>query len=100
MQVGDRFIPVRSAMNWGVANYLLTHKPEPVMAVSPSKRLYSNLLKHALDIDTTRILAFHVKPPGSMQGHVAENYSCPIKLVCGSSDLFSVGGTEIYLSFN
>ncbi|KAL4186563.1 hypothetical protein AMTRI_Chr09g14710 [Amborella trichopoda] len=67
--VGDRFIPVRAAMDMDVSSYLLRSKNRnSEMVVSPSKeeyrkRLANIVLKdHNTSENHTRILQFHAKP--------------------------------------
>lgn len=67
MQIGDRFIPVRSAMDFDMAHYLLSQgrkeKENAEVASSPSKEAYKKQLAEALNMNRTRILAFKAKPP-------------------------------------
>ncbi|XP_061372122.1 cell division cycle 20.2, cofactor of APC complex-like [Gastrolobium bilobum] len=62
----DRFIPNRSAMDFGYAHYMLTEgrkiKEKPAVT-SPSQEAYRKLLAEALNMNRTRILAFKNKPP-------------------------------------
>lgn len=64
----DRFIPNRSAMDFGYAHYMLTEgrkggKENPVVT-SPSREAYQQQLADAVNMtNRTRILAFKNKPP-------------------------------------
>ncbi|XP_061357429.1 cell division cycle 20.1, cofactor of APC complex-like [Gastrolobium bilobum] len=64
----DRFIPNRSAMDFGYAHYMLTEgrkiKRNPTAEViSPARELYRKRLAEALNMNRTRILEFKNKPP-------------------------------------
>ncbi|KAM0842859.1 hypothetical protein ACQ4PT_058091 [Festuca glaucescens] len=63
---GDRFIPVRSAMDMDMAHYLLTEPRKDTKNAatpSPAKEAYRKLLAEKLFNNRTRILAFRNKPP-------------------------------------
>lgn len=67
----DRFIPNRSAMDFGYAHYMLTEgrkgKENPTVT-SPSRQAYQKQLAEAVNInDRTRILAFKNKPPAKVE---------------------------------
>jgi cell division cycle protein 20 (cofactor of APC complex) len=63
----DRFIPNRSAMDFGYAHYMLTEgtkEKENSTVMSPSRTAYQKLLAEAANMNgRTRILAFKNKPP-------------------------------------
>lgn len=62
----DRFIPNRSAMDFGYAHYMLTEgrrQTENPADTSPSKEAYRKLMAETLNVNRTRILAFKNKPP-------------------------------------
>ncbi|XWS59328.1 hypothetical protein CRYUN_Cryun08bG0112400 [Craigia yunnanensis] len=65
----DRFIPNRSAMDFGYALYMLTEGRKrigkPDVVGSPSTKAYQKRLAEALNMNRTRILAFNNKPPTS-----------------------------------
>ncbi|XP_058752747.1 cell division cycle 20.1, cofactor of APC complex-like [Vicia villosa] len=69
----DRFIPNRSAMDFGYAHYMLTEgRKENNISVpeviSPSTQAYRKRLAEACDLnERTRILAFKNKPPSRLQ---------------------------------
>ncbi|XP_022746692.1 cell division cycle 20.2, cofactor of APC complex-like [Durio zibethinus] len=62
----DRFIPNRSAMDFGYAHYMLTEGRKgigkPHVVGSPSREAYKKRLSEALNMNRTRILAFKNKP--------------------------------------
>ncbi|KAI3424513.1 ANK_REP_REGION domain-containing protein [Psidium guajava] len=62
----DRFIPNRSAMDFGYAHYMLTEgrqgRENPAV-ISPSREAYQMRLAEALGMNRTRILSFKNKPP-------------------------------------
>lgn len=65
-QSGDRFIPDRSAMDFDVAQYLLTQprkEKENAGIVSPAKEAYRKLLAETILNNRTRIMAFNRRPP-------------------------------------
>lgn len=65
----DRFIPNRSAMDFGYAHYMLTEgnkkgrEKENGVVTSPSREAYQKHLAEAFNMNRTRILAFKNKPP-------------------------------------
>ncbi|KAK7378887.1 hypothetical protein VNO80_04336 [Phaseolus coccineus] len=65
----DRFIPNRSAMDFGYAHYMLTEgnkkgrEKENDEVTSPSREAYQKHLAEAFNMNRTRILAFKNKPP-------------------------------------
>ncbi|KAG9442422.1 hypothetical protein H6P81_018276 [Aristolochia fimbriata] len=64
--VGDRFIPVRSAMDFDFARSVLLEsrkKKEEETLVSPHTEAYRKRLAETLNMNRTRILAFKTKPP-------------------------------------
>ncbi|KAL5973624.1 hypothetical protein ACLOJK_030278 [Asimina triloba] len=77
--VADRFIPVRSAMDFDMAHYLLTEsrkdKENEAAAASPSKEAYRKQLAETLMMNRTRILAFKSKPPAAADGIFQEFYA-------------------------
>ncbi|XP_068634803.1 cell division cycle 20.2, cofactor of APC complex-like [Aristolochia californica] len=76
--VGDRFIPVRSAMDFDMARYLLNEsrkEKENTSVSSPSKEAYRKQLAEALNMNRSRILAFKTKPPTPVESVFQESYS-------------------------
>ncbi|KAG9459465.1 hypothetical protein H6P81_003973 [Aristolochia fimbriata] len=76
--VGDRFIPVRSAMDFDFARSVLLEsrkEKENSSVVSPSKEAYRKQLAEALNMNRTRILAFKTKPPTPVDSVFQETFS-------------------------
>lgn len=69
-EIHDRFIPVRSAMDFDVAHFLLTNpkkEKENIHRASDLNEDYQKLLAECLLKNRTRILAFKSKPPESVE---------------------------------
>ncbi|KAL5996364.1 hypothetical protein ACLOJK_026441 [Asimina triloba] len=79
MYVADRFILVRSTMNFDMAHYLLTEstkdKENEAVTVSPSKEAYKKHLAKTLLLNRTKILAFKRKPSAVVDEIFQEFYA-------------------------
>ncbi|KAI3707319.1 hypothetical protein L6452_25738 [Arctium lappa] len=67
----DRFIPNRSAMDFGFANYMLTGRKvekESTSPYSPWRESYRKQLAEIFNVNRPRILAFKNKPLTSQEG--------------------------------
>ncbi|OMO83152.1 hypothetical protein CCACVL1_11536 [Corchorus capsularis] len=71
----DRFIPCRSAMDFGSALVKLTEREtiqDPQAVVSPASEAYRKALAEALNMNRTRILAFNNRPPIPVQNFTGD----------------------------
>ncbi|XP_026662933.1 cell division cycle 20.2, cofactor of APC complex-like [Phoenix dactylifera] len=86
-EICDRFIPVRSAMDFDVAHFLLTKqkiKKENIHRSSCSSEYYQKLLSECCLKNRTRILIFKRKPPAPVKEFFEDVYfdsSCKSSVV-------------------
>ncbi|KAL3653758.1 hypothetical protein CASFOL_003439 [Castilleja foliolosa] len=78
LNVLDRFIPNRSAMDFDFAHYMLTEgkkcKENPVSS-SPTREAYRKQLTGTFNMNRTQILAFKNKPPTPVEAIPSESSS-------------------------
>ncbi|OMO59352.1 hypothetical protein CCACVL1_24889 [Corchorus capsularis] len=76
-EISDRFIPMRSAMNFDFARYMLTGG-KSIKEAEDSPSAYQRILAEALDMDRTRILAFKKKPSKPVEFYPSEDPSTSV----------------------
>lgn len=85
----DRFITDRSAMDFSVANFMMTKENSAVDMISPSKDEYKKQLAESLLSNNgqkqSRILAFKNKPPPPPEGYTGANTLYSQNVAAGQS---------------
>ncbi|OMO89712.1 hypothetical protein CCACVL1_07681 [Corchorus capsularis] len=76
-EISDRFIPMRSAMNFDFAHYMVTGG-KSIKEKEPSASAYQKILAEALGMNRTQILAFKKKPPKPMEFYPPEDPSASV----------------------